>query len=200
MFVGAPLFISRYHTISEPPLPPPYTDPLAPLFTPSSPPIGKSLTPLLPLIPSPPPCYRPDHTDASTGGASLNCQHDGRHVPREWDRNNGRGMDTRPGAAPSPPLLCLRLGGRAVTATAAATAIVVVLLSLHGIIKSPLFSATGPRSAAFRRWQADAAAAAAVIVIVIAQDLQVIARRCNGSSIHRRPSFSRDGNGGGGGY
>ena len=111
------------------------------------------------------------------------------------------GMDTGPGAAPSPPLLCLRLGGRAVTTAAAAAAVAVILLSSRGIIKSPLFSATGPRSAAFRRWQADAAAASAavVVVIVVAQDLQVVARRCDGSSIRRHPSFSRDGNDGGGG-
>ena len=117
--------------------------------------------PLLPLVsPSPPCCplslLPPPATDPTTltprreGLASIAI------TTVAMSRGSGiatmaGGMDTGPGAAPSPPLLCLRLGGRAVTAAAAAAAVVVVLLSSRGIIKSPLFSATGPRSAAFRR-------------------------------------------------
>ena len=81
--------------------------------------------PLLPLVsPSPPCCplslLPPPATDPTTltprreGLASI------ASTTVAMSRRSGiatmaGGMDTGPGAAPSPPLLCLRLGGRAVT-------------------------------------------------------------------------------------
>ncbi len=92
-----------YHTISEPPLPQPYTDPLTPLFAPFSPPIGKSLTPCCPLSLLPPPATRPTTLTpqqkglASIASTTVAMSHGSRIT------TVAGGMDTRPGAAPPPP-------------------------------------------------------------------------------------------------
>ena len=121
--------------------------------------------PLLPLVsPSPPCCplslLPPPATDPTTltprreGLASIAI------TTVAMSRGSGiatmaGGMDTGPCAAPSPPLLCLRLGGRAVTTAAAAAAVVVVLLSSRGIngtlIRRLLSVASGRRSRRRRR-------------------------------------------------
>ena len=163
--------------------------------------------PCCPLYPPPSPATNPTSlTHRREGLASIAstmvAMSRGRAGSQQWQG----GFYTRPGAAPSPPLLCLRLGERAVTAAAAAAAaaaavIAVAFLLSRGIIKLPLFGATGPRSAAARRWRDDDAApsGAVIVVVVIPRDLQVVARRCDGYSFRRRPSFSCDGNGDGGG-
>jgi hypothetical protein len=170
LFFGAPLFISLlpYNIRATPSTA--ITDPLTPLFTPSSPPIGKSLTPLLSLIPSPPPCYQPDHTDASSGGASLNRPHDGRHVARERDHNNGEGNEYAARRCPAPPSFASDWGASGHRRRCRCCRFVVVVwdhqvaaiwcnvtlmppsLSSPGIFKSPLAGATGP-PVRLPRWQ-----------------------------------------------
>jgi hypothetical protein len=165
LFFGSPLFISLL----------PYNIRATPSTASKNPSHHYSPLPLLPLVsPSPPCCPLSLLPPPATDPTTLTPRRDGlasiARTTVAMTRGSGittmaGGMDTRPGAAPSPPLLCLHLGDERSPPPPP-------LPSLSFCCRR-----VGSSS---RRYLVQRNLDAAILVV--SRDLYVAARRCNGTS------------------